>query len=206
MNLTLSPRRRRAKKISLISVAVVVVTVLYQACATYKGSSTSFEGEVVAITDGDTIKVLDAQKVQHKVRFAFIDAPEKGMEYGMAAKKALSNKLYKHTVKVDVMDTDRYGRTVGQVWLNDQDVNYGLVKEGWAWHYSFYAKKTQSPADFDRYQQAEKVAREQQYGLWAGNEVMPPWDWRRNRRVGQIKSTKKPSVEIEEPSDETVGD
>lgn len=205
----MSFRRPRARKITFASLLVAVITVLYQACATHGTSSISpsaqqFEGVVVAVTDGDTIKVLDDQKQEHKVRFAFIDAPEKGMEYGMAAKKSLSNRIYRHQVKVDVIDTDRYGRTVGRVWVNGEELNYNLVKEGWAWHYTFYAKKTQSQDQFDLYQAAEKEAREKQYGLWAGNEVLPPWDWRRNRRVGQSTSAKKQV--IEEPSDEAVGD
>jgi endonuclease YncB( thermonuclease family) len=33
-------------------------------------------GRVVAVTDGDTIKVLDADSVQHKIRLTGIDAPE----------------------------------------------------------------------------------------------------------------------------------
>jgi endonuclease YncB( thermonuclease family) len=33
-------------------------------------------GRVVAVTDGDTIKVLGSDKVQHKVRLTGRDAPE----------------------------------------------------------------------------------------------------------------------------------
>jgi endonuclease YncB( thermonuclease family) len=36
------------------------------------------EGRVVGVSDGDTITVLDESKTQHKIRFAGIDAPEKG--------------------------------------------------------------------------------------------------------------------------------
>ncbi len=35
-------------------------------------------GRVVGISDGDTVTVLDGQNVQHKIRLAGIDAPEKG--------------------------------------------------------------------------------------------------------------------------------
>lgn len=38
-------------------------------------------GKVVAVTDGDTIKVLDGQNVQHKIRLDKIDAPEKKQAY-----------------------------------------------------------------------------------------------------------------------------
>lgn len=34
-------------------------------------------GRVVSVADGDTVTVLDAEKVQHKIRLAGIDAPEK---------------------------------------------------------------------------------------------------------------------------------
>jgi endonuclease YncB( thermonuclease family) len=36
------------------------------------------EGAVIKIAVGDTITVLDSDKVQHRVRIAGIDAPEKG--------------------------------------------------------------------------------------------------------------------------------
>lgn len=34
-------------------------------------------GEVVGVTDGDTVTLLDGDHTQHKVRLAGIDAPEK---------------------------------------------------------------------------------------------------------------------------------
>ena len=36
------------------------------------------EGRVGGVSDGDTIRVLDNAKNQHKIRFAGTDAPEKG--------------------------------------------------------------------------------------------------------------------------------
>ena len=39
-------------------------------------------GKVVAVTDGDTIKVLDDNKLQHKIRLTGIDAPEKAQPFG----------------------------------------------------------------------------------------------------------------------------
>ena len=39
-------------------------------------------GQVVGVADGDTITVLDADKVQHKIRLAGIDAPEKKQAFG----------------------------------------------------------------------------------------------------------------------------
>lgn len=43
-------------------------------------------GRVVSVADGDTITVLDADKVQHKIRLAGIDAPEKKQVSAIAPK------------------------------------------------------------------------------------------------------------------------
>jgi endonuclease YncB( thermonuclease family) len=42
----------------------------------------SLTGRMVRVIDGDTIVVLDAEKVQHKIRLQGIDAPESGQAYG----------------------------------------------------------------------------------------------------------------------------
>ncbi len=44
------------------------------ACA---ANAETITGRIVGVADGDTITVLDADKVQHKIRLAGIDAPEK---------------------------------------------------------------------------------------------------------------------------------
>ena len=46
-------------------------------------------GRVVGVADGDTITVLDTDKVQHKIRLAGIDAPEKKQAFGNRSKESL---------------------------------------------------------------------------------------------------------------------
>lgn len=46
-------------------------------------------GNVVGVADGDTITVLDAVKVQHKIRLTGIDAPEKKQPFGNRSKQSL---------------------------------------------------------------------------------------------------------------------
>ena len=41
---------------------------------------------------------------------------------------------------VVLQDTDRYGRTVGRVYVGNLDVNAEMVKQGAAWVYRQYAK------------------------------------------------------------------
>ena len=73
------------------------------------------EGLVVGVTDGDTITVLDSAKVQHKIRLASIDAPENAQRFGTQSRHALSAKIFHQTVKINVVDIDKYGRSVGDV-------------------------------------------------------------------------------------------
>lgn len=135
-------------------------------------------GMVVNIADGDTITILDSSKNQHKIRLFGIDAPEKAQPFGNAAKKFTSSLAASKIAKVIVYDTDRYGRSVGVVIVDGKNVNQSLIKEGLAWQYRTYCKK-----DFCRdWLQAEKIAQISKVGLWADNDPVPPWDWRKGAR------------------------
>ena len=61
-------------------------------CGASVASTWTIEGRVVGISDGDTITVLDDGKTQHKIRFAGIDAPEKGQPFGERSKQSLSGR------------------------------------------------------------------------------------------------------------------
>src|ERR1700685_1275445 len=52
-----------------------------------------FSGRVVAIADGDTLTVLAYQHVQHKIRLAGIDAPEKKQPFGTKSREAIASKV-----------------------------------------------------------------------------------------------------------------
>lgn len=136
-----------------------------------------YHGSVVGIHDGDTITLLTEQKSTLKIRLAEIDAPETGQPYGKKSKERLSALIFNKPVKVISTEKDRYGRTIGYVYLDDQDINKEMLQQGAAWVYTKYSK---TPA----YKQAEKEAKEKAIGIWAPNETqpIPPWDWRRIKK------------------------
>ena len=74
--------------------------------------------------------ILDDRKQQIKVCLAEIDTPESAQPYGSRAKQALSHLVYGKTVLVKIQDIDRYGRTVGRVYVGDIDVNAEMVRIG----------------------------------------------------------------------------
>jgi len=138
-------------------------------------------GQVVAVQDGDSLTVSDAQHQLHKVRLAGIDAPETRQPHGLAAKRYLSALVLNATVAVEHHKLDRYQRKVGTVLKNGQDVNLQLLEAGLAWHYTAYAKE-QPMAARRLYAQVASRAQADGIGLWQTANPTPPWEWRKQRR------------------------
>lgn len=143
-------------------------------------ANTVLEGRVVAVADGDTLTVLDAQQKQHKIRLLGIDAPEKAQPFGQKSKESLSLLAFQKQVQVRSSKKDRYGRTVGQVFVGNTDVCLEQVKLGMAWHYKAYQRE-QLPEDRVLYARAELQAREQRVGLWTDPSPVEPSTFRRQK-------------------------
>lgn len=136
------------------------------------------------MTDGDTATVLVDGNRQVKVRFHGIDAPESSQDFGQRAKQKLSDLIYGKEVKVDILETDKYGRSVGKVYVGHTYTNYEMVKSGLAWHYKQYAKNDAELAF------AESQAKSGKIGLWSHANPTPPWNWRRGIGVYDNSSSK----------------
>jgi endonuclease YncB( thermonuclease family) len=134
-------------------------------------------GQVISISDGDTITVLDESQTQHKIRLAGIDAPEKTQAFGQASKKSLSDLVFQKQVNVYWEKTDRYQRIVGKVSLQDQDICLEQVKRGMAWHYKQY-QRDQTQEDRLKYDRAEREARDNRIGLWSDDAPIEPSKFR----------------------------
>lgn len=162
------------------------------------------EGMVVAVIDGDTIRLLDAENRQHKVRLAGIDAPEKAQPFGTASRMHLSRLVAGKQVRIESFGEDRYDRILGKVWVQPADcsscgktldANHAQILVGMAWWYFYYAGE-QSEEDRGRYQSAVMEARARKRGLWRDAEPVPPWAWRRGYR---------PSAEANRELDSSCG-
>ena len=90
-------------------------------------------GRVEQVSDGDTVAVLGASNVQHKIRISGIDAPERKQPFGNASRKHLATLVAGQEITVKWENRDRYGRIVGFVIVDGQDVNLAQVKAGMAW-------------------------------------------------------------------------
>ena len=139
-------------------------------------------GLVVGVADGDTVTVLDAQKVQHQIRLSGIDAPEKKQPFGNRSKESLSDSVFNKTLTVETDKKDRYGRDVGKVLVDGVDINLKQVQRGLAWHYKAYQRE-QSADDRQLYDLTEREAKAAQRGLWRDANPVAPWEFRKGNVV-----------------------
>ncbi len=160
---------RRSRPITTLPLLLGIALIAAQTLAA------DFTGKVVGVSDGDTITVMHNGKGE-RIRLHGIDCPEKRQAFGKRAKQLTSNLVFGKTVTVQVVDRDRYGRTVGVVLLPDgRSLNHELVRAGFAWMYRRYTND-QSLSDL------EEEARVARRGLWADPHAMPPWEWRTMRK------------------------
>jgi endonuclease YncB( thermonuclease family) len=138
------------------------------------------EGRVVGVTDGDTIKVLDADRTQHVVRLGGIDAPERAQPFGRAARENLSRLVFDKRVEARCWKMDPYRREICSVFVGQSDVGLAMVRDGYAWHFKRFSAE-QSPRGSEEYSLAEQSAAGAKRGLWKDEHPVPPWDWRRKR-------------------------
>lgn len=140
----------------------------------------TISGRVIGVSDGDTLTLLDAANVSHKIRLSGIDAPEKNQDFGQRAKTHLSTMAYNQVSRADCRKTDRYRRRVCVVFVESHDLGLEQIRAGMAWWYRQYAKE-QNAKERDDYEHAELEAKSKRSGLWNSKEPMPPWEWRHSR-------------------------
>lgn len=132
----------------------------------------SFTATVVGIHDGDTISVRTSQETI-RIRLEGIDCPEYRQPYSARAKRFTSDMAYRKQVTVEGRGEDQYGRLLARVRVGGVELNEALVRHGLAWHYQ--------RAEIDRaLADAERVARASRAGLWADQNPVAPWRWRRD--------------------------
>lgn len=131
------------------------------------------------VIDGDTI-VIDGRHI----RLEGIDAPERGQrcgrwlfgtwDCGTAASEALHKFLAAGAVGCESRGNDKYGRMLGICFVNGEDVNAKMVRQGYAWAFVKYSQT---------YVREESEAREAGVGIWQG-KAEPAWLYREKRWAG----------------------
>jgi|TARA_B110000211_G_C13897280_1_gene472294 endonuclease YncB( thermonuclease family) len=129
---------------------------------------------IPVVTDGDTIKISN-----NRIRLHGIDAPERNQkcvkklkEYncGTVATNALIKKIKKRAVKCMIQgNKDRYNRFIGVCFIEQENLNKWMVRNGYAVAYRRYSKD---------YILDEEFAKKNILGLWSGVFIKPE-KWRK---------------------------
>lgn len=159
-------------------VSLVIVT-LFNSDKILNLKKETIVGKVVAITDGDTFKLLTKDSVLIRVRLANIDCPERKQPFSEKAKQFVSDAIFNKTVTLNILKKDRYRRYISHVIYDDSlSICHELLKNGLAWHYRKYSKDS-------ILQSLEDKARKSKIGLWQNENAIPPWKWRDHKKSKQ---------------------
>lgn len=90
------------------------------------------------VVDGDTVLLVPEGGGQTlKWRLQDMDAPESCQPGGEAARDALIRLVHRQTVQIVARAQDSYGRLIGRLEVQGQDVGAEMVRSGMAWAYSY---------------------------------------------------------------------
>jgi endonuclease YncB( thermonuclease family) len=150
-----------------MSARVVLFALVLAAALTASGAAGAPAATVASVTDGDTLRLSNGQRI----RLIQIDAPETGECYGKEARAALlrlapvgSSISLEADSRLD--QVDRYGRLLRYVRRGATNVNLELVRRGAAAPYFFDGDRGRYAARLLQAAAAAKVARR---GLWGAS-------------------------------------
>jgi endonuclease YncB( thermonuclease family) len=153
---------------------------------------------VTRIIDGDTLVAIDSNRLEHRVRLAGIDAPERGQPFGERSRQNLATLAHNQSLRLEWSKVDRYGRLVATILLAQGcpgascaqlDINLAQIQGGFAWHYvAFQAEQTEPTRR--EYAAAEQTARAGGLGLWVDLEPVAPWNWRAGPATAAVKESR----------------
>lgn len=141
--------------------------------------------KVTRVLDGDTIIVSQSTE-KTTIRLVGIDAPETsktkhepGQPFSQTSTKHLAGLILNRSADVKPYGKDRYGRVLGEVFLDGKNINLEMIKVGLA---EVYRGTPASGQELDPYWKAEEEARKAGRGMWVqGDKYVSPRDWRRIR-------------------------
>ena len=108
--------------------------------------------KVISVYDGDTITVAsylkgDPQCYKFKVRLNGIDSPElRGSSstekhHAIESRDALKDRILDKIIHLNILGTEKYGRILGDVIYNGEDINKWMIEKGYAIPYNGGTKK-----------------------------------------------------------------
>lgn len=166
----------------VLSALTAILILLLPACVF---ASQAVHGKVIHVDDGDTVILMLPDFTKINVRLSSIDAPESshtnketgrvGQPYSANSTQNLKTLVNGKDVDATCFDTDRYGRSVCEIFVGRVSANQEQVRNGFAW------ANTSNNGRYLRDKSLvamEAQARSAKAGLWAEKAPIEPWAWR----------------------------
>jgi micrococcal nuclease len=139
-------------------------------------------GKVKSVIDGNTLEIEGENNEIHTVQLAGIDSPELGQDYGDRAKAHLEKIALQKKVVINLVGKDRWGNHQATVMIDGTiDIRLDLLKEGFAW--------TSERNPLPELESVKELARKNTKGLWEQENPTPPWVYRRQQTMLQVKGS-----------------
>lgn len=183
------------RTVRLLGLLTISLVVLFQgsthsqggrALSAFVGATT--EGIVSSVVDGDTFDmVLDGSKRTIRVRVFGIDAPEKGEPFSAVSVRHARVLLLDQRARVTGRDVDQYGRLVGTVNSEGQDIATAMLSAGLACHFTRYSNDKSLAT-------AEAEARKSGAGFWAPGATKPACTRQQRTAAGPFRGNSQGRV------------
>lgn len=143
-----------------------------------------FDGKVLSVLDGDTFTVRRDNGNEVRVRLQGTNAPEKGQRFSAEARQNLIKKILGKQIRVEFSKTDKIGRILGKVILDEEDVGREQIYAGLAWYYTYFANELSNDDRFI-YDETQELARKEKNGLWQEASPLSPWAYRALHKIDE---------------------
>jgi endonuclease YncB( thermonuclease family) len=136
-------------------------------------------GIITRVIDGNTVILATPDYEDQTILLKGIDSPEQGQRFSNESRQLLEHLLLGKRVVVQIHGKDRHGNRLADIHVNGVDPRRELVKQGLTW-----------TLDEDPELQAVRdEAKTHGKGLWKEADPTPPWIYRRQQSMLQVKSS-----------------
>ncbi len=140
-------------------------------CLTTSLSAQIVKGKLGYVIDGDSFYMTQENGRTLRVRVYGVDSPEIDQAFGPESKEFLNEYLKDKALTLSPTGTDKLGRTVGVVTVEDKDLAEEMLRSGHSWHYKKYSQEA-------KLAQLETEAKAKKLGLWKDPAAQAPWQFR----------------------------
>jgi endonuclease YncB( thermonuclease family) len=142
-------------------------------------SAEELHGVITRVVDGNTVILATPDYEDLTILLKGIDSPESGQRFSDESRRLLENLLLGKRVSVQIHGKDRHGNRLAIFQVNGVDPRRELVKHGLAW----------TLEEDPELEAVREEARAQGKGIWEEADPTPPWIYRRQQAMLQVKSS-----------------